>query len=44
MLHQLGQLDEAQKSYKNALKIDPEYLHANLALALNFEKQNNQWR
>ena len=41
VLDQLGLLKESQSSLEFALKLDPDYLYANLAMALNFEKQNN---
>ena len=41
ILDQLGHLKESHSSLECALKLDPDYLYANLAMALNFEKQNN---
>ena len=41
VLDQLGLLKESQSSLESALKLDPDDLYANLAMALNFEKQNN---
>ena len=40
MLDNLGQLEESINSFKEALKLDPSYINANLAMAVSYEKKN----
>lgn len=40
MCNELGNYELSQKSFEYALNLDPEYLYANLAMAMCFEKQN----
>ena len=40
MLDNLGQLEESINAFKEALKLDPNYINATLAMAISYEKKN----